>query len=54
MNALASKGYASISIDFPFHGKRTYCATGGPVSVVNPSLRVRLRKSRSEHGGIQK
>ncbi len=36
-NSLASKGYAAISIDFPFHGKRTYCATGGPVSVVNPS-----------------
>ncbi len=36
-NALAAKGYAAISIDFPFHGKRTYCATGGPVSVVNPS-----------------
>jgi hypothetical protein len=36
-NALAAKGYAAISIDFPFHGKRTYCATGGPVSVVNPT-----------------
>ncbi len=36
-NALAAKGFASISIDFPFHGARTYCATGGPVSVVNPS-----------------
>lgn len=36
-NALAGKGFASISIDFPFHGKRTYCATGGPISVVNPS-----------------
>jgi hypothetical protein len=36
-NALAAKGFAAISIDFPFHGKRTYCATGGPVSVVNPT-----------------
>ncbi|MEO8703271.1 MAG: hypothetical protein ABI867_24705 [Kofleriaceae bacterium] len=36
-NALAAKGYASISIDFPFHGNRTYCATGGPISVVNPT-----------------
>jgi hypothetical protein len=36
-NALAAKGFASISIDFPFHGRRTYCATGGPISVVNPS-----------------
>ncbi len=36
-NSLASKGYASISIDFPFHGTRTYCATGGPISVVNPT-----------------
>jgi hypothetical protein len=36
-NALAAKGFAAISIDFPFHGKRTYCATGGPISVVNPT-----------------
>lgn len=36
-NSLAAKGFAAISIDFPFHGKRTYCATGGPISVVNPS-----------------
>ncbi|HEY5936362.1 MAG TPA: Ig-like domain-containing protein [Kofleriaceae bacterium] len=36
-NSLAGKGFAAISIDFPFHGKRTYCATGGPISVVNPS-----------------
>jgi hypothetical protein len=36
-NQLAAKGFAAISIDFPFHGKRTYCATGGPISVVNPS-----------------
>ncbi|HEU0033415.1 MAG TPA: hypothetical protein VFQ53_22440 [Kofleriaceae bacterium] len=36
-NALAAKGFAAISIDFPFHGTRTYCATGGPISVVNPT-----------------
>jgi hypothetical protein len=36
-NSLAGKGFASIAIDFPFHGSRTYCATGGPISVVNPS-----------------
>ena len=35
-DALAAKGYATISIDFPYHGERTYCATGGPISVVNP------------------
>ena len=35
-DALAAKGYAAISIDFPYHGSRTYCATGGPISVVNP------------------
>lgn len=36
-DALAAKGYAAISIDFPFHGERTYCAKGGPISVVNPT-----------------
>jgi len=35
-DALAAKGYAAISIDFPYHGSRTYCAKGGPVSVVDP------------------
>jgi len=35
-DALAAKGYAAISIDFPYHGDRTYCAKGGPISVVNP------------------
>ena len=34
---LAGKGYAAISIDFPYHGTRTYCAKGGPVSVINPT-----------------
>jgi dienelactone hydrolase len=36
-DALAAKGFVAISIDFPYHGKRTYCATGGPISVVNPT-----------------
>jgi dienelactone hydrolase len=36
-DALAAKGYAAISIDFPYHGSRTYCAKGGPISVVDPS-----------------
>lgn len=35
-SALANKGFAAISIDFPFHGTRTYCAKGGPISVINP------------------
>ncbi len=34
---LAAKGFAAISIDFPYHGTRTYCAKGGPISVINPS-----------------
>jgi hypothetical protein len=36
-SALAGKGYAAISIDFPYHGTRTYCAKGGPISVINPT-----------------
>ncbi len=35
-DALAAKGFAAISIDFPYHGGRTYCAKGGPISVVDP------------------
>ena len=35
-DALAAKGYAAISIDFPYHGSRTYCAKGGPISIVDP------------------
>jgi dienelactone hydrolase len=35
-DALAAKGFAAIAIDFPYHGERTYCATGGPISIVNP------------------
>lgn len=36
-DALAAKGYAAVSIDFPYHGERTYCAKGGPISVVDPT-----------------
>ena len=36
-DALAAKGYAAISIDFPYHGSRTYCAKGGPLSIVDPT-----------------
>lgn len=36
-DALAAKGYAAISIDFPYHGDRTYCAKGGPISIVDPT-----------------
>jgi hypothetical protein len=35
-DALAAKGFAAISIDFPYHGERTYCAKGGPISIVDP------------------
>jgi dienelactone hydrolase len=35
-DALAAKGYAAISIDFPYHGDRAYCAKGGPISIVDP------------------
>jgi dienelactone hydrolase len=35
-DALAAKGFAAIAIDFPYHGSRTYCAKGGPISVVDP------------------
>ncbi len=36
-DSLAAKGYAVISVDFPYHGDRTYCAKGGPISVVDPT-----------------
>ncbi len=36
-SSLAGKGFAAISIDFPYHGTRTYCAKGGPISVINPT-----------------
>jgi hypothetical protein len=36
-DALAKKGFAAIAIDFPYHGARTYCAKGGPISLVDPT-----------------
>lgn len=35
-DAFASRGFAAISIDFPYHGEQTYCVQGGPVSIPNP------------------
>jgi hypothetical protein len=33
---LGEKGFAVISIDLPYHGKRTHCIHGGPLSVPHP------------------
>lgn len=35
-DALAAEGLAAISIDFPYHGRRTHCVWSGPQCVVNP------------------
>jgi pimeloyl-ACP methyl ester carboxylesterase len=35
-DAFAARGFATIAIDFPYHGEQTYCITGGPVSIPNP------------------
>jgi len=35
-DALAARGYATVAIDFPFHGERTYCWSEGPLSIPNP------------------
>jgi pimeloyl-ACP methyl ester carboxylesterase len=35
-DALAAEGLAAISIDFPFHGERTFCSWNGPQCIVNP------------------
>jgi pimeloyl-ACP methyl ester carboxylesterase len=35
-DAFASRGYAAIAIDFPYHGERTYCWSEGPLSVPDP------------------
>lgn len=32
-DAFAARGFAAISIDFPYHGERTYCLEGGPISI---------------------
>jgi hypothetical protein len=36
-DALAAKGFAAVAIDLPYHGTRTYCMKGGPISVINPT-----------------
>ena len=35
-DALASRGIASVAIDLPYHGTRTVCVPGGPISLVEP------------------
>jgi len=35
-DSLAARGYASVAIDFPFHGDRTYCWSEGPLSIPDP------------------
>ena len=35
-NSLATQGFASISIDFPYHGSRTHCAWNGPLCWPDP------------------
>jgi hypothetical protein len=36
-DALARRGIASIAIDLPYHGTRTHCLHGGPISLVDPT-----------------
>jgi hypothetical protein len=36
-DALAREGIASIAIDLPYHGTRTHCLHGGPISLVDPT-----------------
>jgi pimeloyl-ACP methyl ester carboxylesterase len=36
-DALASRGFAAIAIDLPYHGERTYCFSEGPLTIPNPS-----------------
>jgi hypothetical protein len=35
-DALAQRGFAAISIDFPYHGLRTHCAWSGPTCIPDP------------------
>ncbi len=34
---LAARGYAAVAIDLPYHGERTYCWNGGPISIPDPT-----------------
>jgi hypothetical protein len=36
-DALARRGIASVAIDLPYHGTRTHCLHGGPISLVDPT-----------------
>jgi hypothetical protein len=36
-DALSRRGIASIAIDLPYHGTRTQCIQGGPISLVDPT-----------------
>lgn len=36
-DALARRGIAAVAIDLPYHGTRTECIAGGPISVVDPT-----------------
>ena len=36
-DALASRGFAAIAIDLPYHGERTICFAEGPLSIPNPT-----------------
>jgi hypothetical protein len=35
--ALAARGFATVSIDLPFHGSRTYCWSEGPLTIPSPT-----------------
>ena len=35
-NSLARQGFASIAIDFPYHGSRSHCAWNGPICWPDP------------------
>jgi hypothetical protein len=36
-DALARRGIAAVAIDLPYHGTRTHCLHGGPISLVDPT-----------------
>lgn len=35
-DALAERGFAAVAIDLPYHGTRTQCVEGGPISLPDP------------------